>query len=649
MSTCVRQLVHSLLPLSTILAPVAAAYAGVRQVDYPPSGVDLGVGWNSEAEGKTTASCVRFKKVTPLSQDKIAQVYSVTDTSSLNEAFEVSASFRIKAIAGGASGTAKFTHNLAIDQNSSNFAVRARVMNSAEYVAPLDIDGPDTNFLVHGLSPEVNARTFQSAKIELTGEAAEWAITDRDKFKRVCGDSFVSAISSGATFLGVISFSETSRQERTDINVTAQASGTIWNAQGAFSAKMAEFEKNNRLNIQVIEQGGSGGTIPLDREKMLAAVQNLPQAAVQAPKRFSIELTDYSSLASWPSSPLDIRLTERQKIAQSYYKLWSLYRSMEHMVASPNKYYWAWDVSLESLKLWQDIVFGDLKSLEAMAVECDAGTRCVYDNNALSHMSDYTYRSHLPVPLAYLGWSRQPRVGDDIMDIDTNTLAQEYIYERHQYWVQGPSSQRCLQFSDCITNEVRDRLAYDITRFVMGNAHAKMPGFIQLFFDNQSRFNPYIKVVYGDENKMCSEQPKHLQDKLLSGDILYTDIAQRYCFCVALSRWSLDQCTLQEGSNELVVIRRASEIEIPIGTRFGIDGGAEPAASLQKISATTWHELRGSQHTYTFKDEGRDGNYLQLSDPSRGIRVRVPFAGGMSWWRAGDGPWKALWAVSVAD
>jgi hypothetical protein len=671
---CVSHLFPIVLALSVLIGTASTGDAQPetiprpRRLAYPESGVNLRSGWDSRIEAKTAAECITAGEHEDAGQASSADVTFVTDNSSLSEAFEVSASFSIKAIVGGGGGSAKFAQSADVSQANSNFAVHASVANSPRYTVPEGFRSPRPEAaptsmanlagveLPRTLNSPGNALLFRWNEINLTPDAAKLAKYDPDHFQTVCGDSFVSATFSGARFLGLISFGETSRRERQELSAAAHASGAGWSAEGAFTQSMNQYQGQSRLTIHTTMEGGSGEPIATTREEMLATVRRLATIAKDAPKVFGIEVTPYRSLRSWPSSnPLDVRTTPRQQIARHFQRLWTLHRSMEDMVRNPTRYFMVFDAKLEEIKKWQDLVFADLQRLRTMARECDDGPRCVYDWNALNQPTDWSYRAHLPVPLAYAGLKSSPDLdeGDLRSEAGGRSIDQWRSFFgdlRHEMWVMEPASERSGRTSEWLPNASRDRLEYNIRKYIGNARHVALRDLFQVRFDNQSRFTVAVRTARGAPNQDCAAQPDSDTFSLVTDQLQYSPAfgksPSRHCYCVTLSLSSLASCTLQASEDEFVPIRSISDIQVPTGTRIAYASGTLDAGIFSKVAQGRWQEARGASTAFSF-DEASTGNTLELVDPSRGVRVRLPLDGGRAYLRTGTGGWQPWHTVQV--
>lgn len=158
-----------------------------RVTEYPPDGIELGQGWDgTRGHQKSSIGIIFEEKSAGLGQSKTEDYIKVTDKSRLMQEMDISAEFQYSGI--NARGSAKFSFASKIDISSTSqcFIARAKVQNGRIYTAPHSND----------------------KQVKLSPEAVELAKQDKDEFYRVYGDSFVSAIHSGAELYASMTFNE---------------------------------------------------------------------------------------------------------------------------------------------------------------------------------------------------------------------------------------------------------------------------------------------------------------------------------------------------------------------------------------------------------------------------------------------------------
>ena len=107
-----------------------AAFADQLSETFTPypgnAGVQLGTGWDSFRGEKTPGSCVIAGQVIDQGEVRNVDYKEITDTSSLMEAFSVSAEAKVSAMGTGGSASASFSKSVKIDNYGLNVAVNIK-------------------------------------------------------------------------------------------------------------------------------------------------------------------------------------------------------------------------------------------------------------------------------------------------------------------------------------------------------------------------------------------------------------------------------------------------------------------------------------------------------------------------------------------
>ena len=210
-----------------------------RVIEYPVEGVDLGQGWHREGVRRAIATCIHFAAREDTGQEQSMELSVITDSSALMDKLDISAEAQFKSIGFSVSGKARYAKDTEVRSSSLNVLAYATVMNGVEYVAP--VEGGQ-----------------RESRIDLTPHYRDLARRDRVAFEQECGDGFVAAVHSGAELTAMLSFTETSRTVRTDIEAAMSGSGWGFSAEGRASSKMQEAAKAGTLRVTYYQTGGSG-------------------------------------------------------------------------------------------------------------------------------------------------------------------------------------------------------------------------------------------------------------------------------------------------------------------------------------------------------------------------------------------------------
>ncbi len=345
----------------------------VRNADYPNEGVQLGNGWNSGMGLKTSSRCVTFNEASDDAQEKDLTLSQVVDKYNMMEEMNVSVSMQVKGAVAQASGKADFARKVELQEENANFVVNAHVRNGAKYAVPPS-----------------------GGKIDLTRDSARLAKDNPGEFLRQCGDSYVSSIYGGAELFVVLNFRTKSLDERQTLAASIQGGGWGFEASGSVSSALKKYTETQQLNIVYHQSGGSSDPIPTDQAGFLTQVHNLPTAAASHPKFYSISVTRYDTLPSWPKRQAQWIYAEQAPIASQYGRFVSLRDSVDTLVQTPALAVLDRGTTLQDLKKIEDELTGHVRSITETANRClsSSGTDCKLSEKDL--VSDYTNRVHLP-------------------------------------------------------------------------------------------------------------------------------------------------------------------------------------------------------------------------------------------------------------
>ena len=141
--------------------------------------------------------------------------------------------------------------------------------------------------------------------LDLLGDGSAKNIRE---FERYCGDSFVSAIYSGAELLAVMSIHSDSKSSAKSSMQEVKAHFSAWGAQTDAKLKKEvsdeSLNESENISVEFTQIGGSGGIIPTNREDFMTKLHNLPQEAEFGPQFHNMDLVAYSDLPNWPRAIL---------------------------------------------------------------------------------------------------------------------------------------------------------------------------------------------------------------------------------------------------------------------------------------------------------------------------------------------------------
>lgn len=303
----------------------------------PESGVELGWGWDTRTGGVVSNRCVEFAPVQATGQRATLSMREVTDKSDVMNSLGVSASVSVSAIFGAkGSAQASFAKDSKVSSTSTSLLLRATVENGVIFTGPkqdpIKARRAFPAFAENGqpVPPSLDWKKWQEEpqqqahdEVVLTAWASDLLRQSGMKaFLRHCGDSYVSAIYSGADLLAITTFTATTKTQKQNITAALQAEyGVVQASADVKNSKESTLGSTN-MHVSYMQVGGGKGILPTTRELLVAKLGGLAKEAAQDPKFHSMEVTPYDQLASWPADSIPAEDPEVDDTISNYY--WSL-------------------------------------------------------------------------------------------------------------------------------------------------------------------------------------------------------------------------------------------------------------------------------------------------------------------------------------
>jgi hypothetical protein len=374
----------------------------------PDTGISLGWGWNSVDNEPVPTICVQFVEGNEPAQTRYMTMSEVSDSYELMESLGMSAAASVKTIGYSVSGKAKFAKDLNITGFSSNFVMNASVENGVRFAAPV----PDNWTPATADAGWISERGGRQGEIRLTPEARKLAgKRDPSEFRHRCGDSFVSAVFSGAKLTGVIT-KETKSQTEQEA-ASAELAGAGWGARLAASvtASGKSATEKSKINVSIFQTGGRGDTIPATPEDLIKKLAELSADAAAAPKDFHMAVMPYEVLSNWPAASLLVEENEYEQLASYWGSYNTLYDEIQYALDDPAQFLGATMTGgcvevnsdktltaeqIERLEQVQDDVLDALHRLQNFAQHCATSeSGCEFPEGEFR--SPYAYRIQLPL------------------------------------------------------------------------------------------------------------------------------------------------------------------------------------------------------------------------------------------------------------
>jgi Ricin-type beta-trefoil lectin domain len=284
----------------------------------PESGVELGWGWDTRTGSVLSNRCVEFAPVKATGQRATLSMREVSDKSDVMDSLGVSASVSVSAILGAkGSAQASFAKDSKVSSTSTSLLLRATVENGVIFTGPkqdpLKARRAFPAIAENGqpAPPSLDWKKWQEEppqqahdEVVLTAWAGDLLRKQGIKaFLRHCGDSYVSAIYSGADLLAITTFTASSQTQKENITAALQAEYGVVQASASVKKNKESTLESTNMHVSYMQIGGGSGILPTTRELLVAKLGGLAKEAAQDPKFHSMEVTPYDQLASWP--PVD--------------------------------------------------------------------------------------------------------------------------------------------------------------------------------------------------------------------------------------------------------------------------------------------------------------------------------------------------------
>lgn len=422
--------------------------------------VDLGLAWDTRSGVKIQQYCIDFKTISRNYQTKRLSFQLVEDNASLARALNVSVTGKVKGISGGFSANASFAHKSNFESSATQISVQADVSAAPSYVAPTTGQEPDVSKLGNpSQSDLVDLSLFyRGDSVKLKEDLWKLAASDPEDFFRRCGDSFVAVIHSGARINGLMKFKETTAEEKEAIALAAEGSGALWSASGSLDSKMESYHKNNKFNVDFVQEGGSKRPFPMSKEGLIEAIRDLPADAAAYPMPFTMVVQRYDTLPDWPKPPLNRDLSDQEVVADVYWRLRTMQTYADEILYKPG-WLLKFDTPRNAVKKLNDEILVEIQQLRTFAKTCTSTVPC--DVEPWRNWSDMKYRSRFP----FRGTLADIPYGKDINDI--NNLPEKLAEARIKYWIEDHVRWRCKYEQVCtsqsdidaLRTQIQDRIA----------------------------------------------------------------------------------------------------------------------------------------------------------------------------------------------
>lgn len=370
--------------LAVLSSPIQAADED-ESAPYPDTGIILGNGWLANEGRKTAQSCVIADTGVIEGERRNLNYSELTDTASLMRALSISAKAKARSIFGGSLGASgRYGRTITHKSDSLQIFVNFTISKGTSY-----------------LQPKADALGDGAAAIALQPSMAVLARTNPVEFRRRCGDGYVSTIKRRIALDGIYTFTTRSDEERRDIRGKMSGSFGTFEASGSSRETSERLEREGRLKIQFLQDGGEGLAVPLTDAAFRTLVSSLGSTSGTAVPN-QIVVSDYRSLPNYPQTGA-AGPSEIGALADQYYRLMYLDDVITDLVEEgtlgPS-----YTMSVSSARRLQDDIRRETSAVKVAIERCvDSADPCRFPQGIDRH--DYKFRAQMPISLFDVpGW-----------------------------------------------------------------------------------------------------------------------------------------------------------------------------------------------------------------------------------------------------
>ncbi len=363
-STWARAVTETLgraVTLTALLASIAlAAEASDLRitVEYiPDAEFDFGRGFDATAS-EVRASCVEYAKLNEVGTTSASQVDStletIEDSSSLDRALGVSAAAKFSYGIFSGSAATNYSQNHSVNSFSQTYVARSSVKGATK-----SVDSP-----------------------RLKGEYAEMQFADYPRFRSVCGDYYVDGFTTGGEYLGIVTISTQSREDKQSVDVGMTAAFNAVTTSGEVSAdvrnSVSSLASHHRMKVAEIRRGGAGEPIAISATTMLENFRNFSKSVEGQSAFYHVILRKYTDLPNYPKSfqstdPIfESAIQTIENLANLSHDWTSVLNDINELKNHREEYVGASDLPLET---WEGEVRNTLGTLRQAFLGCAADYR----------------------------------------------------------------------------------------------------------------------------------------------------------------------------------------------------------------------------------------------------------------------------------
>ncbi|MGO8049827.1 hypothetical protein [Rhizobium leguminosarum] len=281
---------------------------------YPPSGVELGQGWNSFLNRPSANICIEGTVEKLPGTNLSASLSTVEDRSSYFDSISAS----VGGSYGPFSGSGSYLKERQFSNYDANVVMNAVVDTGGRFIKPSKDSG-----------------------IRLTEDALRLLkMKDGvDRFLQACGDSLVTAIREGGRMSAILSISKVNQAGKEDIQAQAAGGFGGFGANASFRKTVQSASEANNLKLSFEQVGSVFSGVPVTLDELVAKFTQYKVDEQFGPRPYVFFTQNYRSLPNWPDG-LENRVSpvDQEFFVLSYYNFTDLGSDYEKAIKNPSSF-----------------------------------------------------------------------------------------------------------------------------------------------------------------------------------------------------------------------------------------------------------------------------------------------------------------------
>lgn len=324
--------------------------------EYPPSGADIGQGWNSFLNRPSANICI----------DGAVERLAGTSLNASLSAVANSADYfdSISGSAGGSygpfSGSGSYLNEKKFSSYDANVVMNAVVDMGGRFIKPTKGNGVR-------LSEDALRLLAQKDGI--------------DRFLQACGDSFVTSIRDGGRMSAILTISKINQARKEEIQAQAAGGFGGFNASANLKKTVQAAAEANNLKVLFDQIGGVFGGIPTNVDEMVAKFTQYKVDGKFAPRPYVLFTQNYRSLANWPNG-LENRVSpvDQEFFVLSYHNFSDLGTDYDRAIKEPLAFKNFLSGGSQAVSANRDIALNYARNLDLAVWKCIQSFDCSIDN-----------------------------------------------------------------------------------------------------------------------------------------------------------------------------------------------------------------------------------------------------------------------------